>query len=136
MKYNENAKTSMNAEEKACAKETNEYRMMFGLLALKYFEPLVQAARKHSKEMVELKYFAHESPTAANARPEQRCAREGAKFAGENIAMGNTDGHGTFEQWYTSSGHHRNMLHKNHKSIGLGQHENNWTEDFGMDDPS
>lgn len=136
VKYNETVKSSMTAEERECVRLTNEYRMLFGLHALKAFEPLVQAARKHSEEMSRLNYFAHESPVAANANPAARCAREGGKFAGENIAMGMVTGAHAFDAWYTSSGHHRNMLFPKHKSIGLGQHKNYWTEDFGFDDPS
>jgi uncharacterized protein YkwD len=135
LKYNETTKTSLTAEERTCILVTNEYRMMFGLKALKVFEPLVQAARKHSQEMVAKNYFAHESPVPENATPGKRVAREGAKYTGENIAMGNTDGRATFHQWYTSSGHHRNMLMR-HRSIGIGCDQNYWTEDFGADDPN
>ena len=134
LKYNETTKTSLTAEERSCILVTNEYRMMFGLKALKVHEGLVQAARKHSKEMVEKNYFAHESPVPENSSPGKRCAREGAKYTGENIAMGNTDGRSTFHQWYTSSGHHRNMLMR-HRSIGVGAESNYWTEDFGADEP-
>lgn len=135
LKYNETTKTSLTAEERSCILVTNEYRMMFGLKALKVFEPLVQAARKHSQEMVAKNYFAHESPVPENATPGKRVAREGGKYTGENIAMGNTDGKATFHQWYTSSGHHRNMLMR-HRSIGIGAEGNYWTEDFGADDPN
>ncbi len=134
LKWNETCKTSVTAEERECILVTNEYRMMFGLRALRIHEGLVQAARKHSKEMVEKNYFAHESPVPENASPGKRCAREGAKYTGENIAMGNTDGRSTFRQWYTSSGHHRNMLMR-HRSIGIGNEANYWTEDFGADEP-
>lgn len=135
MKQNAAAPTSLTAEERQCLLATNEYRIMFGLLALKTFEPLNQAARKHSKEMVDLKYFSHDSPRPENASAGARCSREGAHCTGENIAMGSTSGRATFHQWYTSSGHHRNILTRSHRSIGIGAHENYWTQDFGADDP-
>jgi len=59
---------------------TNEYRMMFGLIALRAHEPLIQAARKHSLEMVERKYFSHDSPVPKNASPAIRCRNEGASY--------------------------------------------------------
>jgi uncharacterized protein YkwD len=134
LKWNETAKTSLSAEERICLNMTNEYRMMFGLVALRAYEPLIQAARKHSIEMVERNYFSHDSPVAANRSPSNRCHNEGASYTGENIAMGSGAGAHAFQQWYTSSGHNRNMLGR-HKSIGLGVHETYWTEDFGSDSP-
>jgi uncharacterized protein YkwD len=135
MKYNETVPSSLSVEERQCLLATNEYRLMFGLVALKTFEPLVQAARKHAKEMIELKYFSHDSPRPENASAGARCTREGGHCTGENIAMGSTSGRATFYQWYTSSGHHRNILTKSHRSVGIGAFENHWTQDFGSDDP-
>jgi len=132
--YNARVETSLTEEERACVDATNDYRMMFGLKALKVYEPLVQAARKHSVEMNEMGYFAHESPVPANATPAKRCANEGASFTGENIAMGQAQGVPTFWQWYNSSGHHRNILGR-HNSIGIGQDGVYWTQVFGSDNP-
>ncbi len=134
LKRNQTCQTTLTAEERDCIVATNEYRMMFGLLALKVHEGLVQAARKHSKEMVEKNYFDHGSPVPENSSPAKRCAREGAKYTGENIAMGSASGRTAFHQWYTSSGHHRNMLMR-HRSMGVGSSGQYWTEDFGADDP-
>ena len=132
--YNLAVKTTLNDEERACILATNEYRMLMGLKALKAFEPLVQAARKHSEEMKRLGYFSHNSPVPANASPGKRCANEGASYTGENIAMGQRSGRPTFRQWYNSSGHHRNIL-GNHNSIGIGQSGHYWTQNFGTDNP-
>jgi uncharacterized protein YkwD len=132
---NDAAKTSLTPEERACVRATNDYRMMFGLKALKVFEPLIQAARKHSGEMERLHYFDHNSPTPAKRTPAMRCQAEGASFSGENIAMGMRDGVSAFNAWYRSSGHHRNMLGKGHRSIGIGQSGTYWTQNFGYDNP-
>jgi uncharacterized protein YkwD len=134
-RYNDAVKTSLTPEERACVDATNAYRMMFGLKALKVFEPLVQAARKHSAEMLQLNYFDHNSPNPANRTPAMRCQAEGASFSGENIAMGMRGGVQAFNAWYTSSGHHRNMLEKTHRSIGIGQSGKYWTQNFGYDSP-
>jgi uncharacterized protein YkwD len=133
--YNKRGKFLLNKEERDCCEKTNEYRMMFGLKALKFFDPLVRAARGHSKEMQELKYFDHTSPTPANRSPAMRCSRQGAKYSGENIAMGHPTGLAAFWGWYNSSGHHRNILGKTHLSIGVGQAARYWTQNFGRDNP-
>jgi len=131
--FNKSVKTSEEAEERACVDATNRYRMMFGLKALRVDERLVQAARKHSEEMVRLRYFDHDSPVPENRTPAMRCRNEGASFTGENIAMGMQTGEGAFRAWYTSSGHHRNILGTVHSTIGIGRHGNHWTQNFGAD---
>lgn len=135
MAYNKRGKFLLNKEERDCCEKTNEYRMMFGLKALKFFDPLVRAARGHSKEMRDLKFFDHNSPTPANRTPNMRVSREGAKYSGENIAMGHPSGIAAFWGWYNSSGHHRNILGKTHTSIGVGQCDRYWTQNFGRDNP-
>jgi len=121
VRYNKTARTSLTKQERACVAATNEYRMMFGLRALKVFEPLIRAARGHSRDMNQRKFFDHTSPMPGKRSPGDRCRNEGAHYTGENIAMGMMTGRGAFNAWYTSSGHHRNMLMKGHVSIGIGQ---------------
>lgn len=135
LRSNKAARTSLTKEERACVDATNEYRMMFGLRALKAFEPLVKAARGHSRDMNQRKFFDHTSPVPGKRTPNQRCKNEGAKYSGENIAMGMMSGRRAFNAWYTSSGHHRNMLTKSHISIGIGQDGKYWTQNFGYDNP-
>ena len=116
---------------------TNAYRLMMGAAVLEIDERLVRAARKHSQEMVELGYFAHDSPVAENASFGTRCAREGYSGAsGENIA-GAGDGIGAFNGWYGSSGHHSNML-GGHRQFGVGRAGefpgHTFTQNFGGSD--
>jgi hypothetical protein len=112
--------TSADESERACMDATNAYRLMMGKTILEIDERLVRAARKHSQEMVDLGYFAHESPVAENRSPGLRCAREGYSGGGaENIAIAG-DGRGAFDAWYSSSGHHRNML-GGHRQFGIGR---------------
>jgi hypothetical protein len=131
--FNGRAETSMGAEEWACVRATNRYRVMFGLPTLRVDERLVRAARKHSDEMRRLKYFDHNSPVPENATPAIRVKREGAKYSAENIAKGQKTGEETFRAWYNSSGHHRNILGE-HKTIGIGRAGDHWTQEFGADD--
>jgi uncharacterized protein YkwD len=131
---NARAKTTADEEERACVDATNRYRAMYGLRLLRLDERLVQAARKHSKAMVELHFFDHVSPLKGLEQPSQRCAAEGATYSAENIAYGSRSGEQTFLEWYNSSGHHRNLL-GDHLSIGIGRFETHWTQDFGKDTP-
>jgi len=129
LRYNGLVYTTATAAERHLVEVTNEYRMQLGLKPLAISEALTQAARKHSQEMQRLNYFGHDSPTAENRSPGQRCANEGYKgFRGENIASG-CPPDAAFNMWYNSSGHHRNML-GGHNEIGVGQ-GGPWTEDFG-----
>jgi hypothetical protein len=130
LQENERTSTSMSPAELNCVRLTNEYRMMFGLPALKVDDRLARAARKHSDEMKRLGYFSHTSPVPAHATPKKRCEREGARFSGENIARGYRSGQSVFEGWYRSSDHHRNMLAE-HETIGVGRSGQFWTQNFG-----
>jgi len=129
--------TSADESERACMDATNDYRLMMGVPLLEIDERLVRAARKHSEEMEALHYFDHSSPVPENASFGARCAREGYHSAGgENIA-GAFDGADAFRGWYTSSGHHRNML-GGHRQFGVGRAGpypgNLFTQNFGGGD--
>jgi len=132
-KYNRDLKTTADAEERANVDAVNEYRSLMGLEALKIDERLVRGARKHSIEMRQRDYFAHDSPTPHLKTPSQRAQREGyAGGVSENIALGAADGRQAFWQWYKSSGHHRNMLVPSHTEMGCGSEAHHWwTQMFG-----
>lgn len=125
--------TTADEEERANVAAVNDYRWMMGLHALKIDERLVRGARKHSIEMRQLGYFAHESPTPALASPGHRARREGyGGGVGENIAQGPTTGQQAFDGWFHSSGHHRNMLMPGWTEMGCGQSGRAyWTQLFG-----
>jgi len=132
-KYNKQLKgTTIDKEERANVDAVSAYRWMMGLNAVKIDERLVRAARKHSIEMHDVPYFAHQSRTPHLRSPGQRAQREGyGGGVGENIAMGASTGVGAFWQWYRSSGHHRNML-SNWTDLGCGGCDNRyWTQKFG-----
>ncbi len=132
-KYNREVTTSADDEERSNVEAVNEYRSLMGLEALKIDERLVRGARKHSIEMRQRDYFAHDSPTAHLRTPNHRAQREG--YGGgvwENIALGAPDGRAAFWQWYRSSGHHRNMLQPGHAEMGCGSEKHHWwTQLFG-----
>ncbi len=125
--------TQMAGVELECAKITNEYREMMGRACLEVDDMLGKCAKKHSQEMVDLAYFAHESPTARMRTPMDRAKIEGYTGpVGENIATGYGDARAAFTGWYNSSGHHRNMLSDGWNHIGLGCVGGTmWTENLG-----
>ena len=110
----------------------NEYREALGLRRLELDERLVQSGRKHSKEMVDLKYFAHVSPTPENATFSKRIAKTGyPKPGGENIAYGRGEAEQVFWMWFDSPGHHQNMTRAGYKALGVGKWATHWTQNFG-----
>ncbi len=130
LRYNGLAATSTTEGERAILDLTNEYRIQLGIKPMALNELLVQAARKHSREMIDLHYFGHESPKPENRTVGQRCANEGYKNGGAENCAGGASAPGAFDMWYHSSGHHRNMISPDHNEIGIGG-PGPWTEDFG-----
>ncbi|MGE0191870.1 MAG: CAP domain-containing protein [Planctomycetota bacterium] len=124
-------------EERDNVLVVNEYRMMMGLNAVKIHERLLRAARGHSRHMKENSYFSHDVPgdkgaTAENRTPGARAKAQGyGGGVGENIAMGLHTGRDAFKAWFTSSGHHRNMLGGGWTEMACGRSGGYWTQLFG-----
>ena len=120
----------LDPEEVRCTLDLNLTRNLLGLPPVQIDLMLADAARGHSADMEELKFFAHESPVAGKKTPGDRAALAGTSYSGENIAMGTVDGALANTMWWHSPGHHKNML-GDHKRVGLGRSGNYWTELFG-----
>lgn len=134
--YNDTYPGTATDEERRYARILNDYRVMLGLEPLELDERLVIAARKHSQEMQDMNYFAHESPVEENRSPGQRAAKEG--FHGgvlENCAISG-DAQDAFNGWYTSSGHHRGLISSGSRQLGIGQSTGggHWTMMAGSSD--
>ncbi|HYE20250.1 MAG TPA: CAP domain-containing protein [Tepidisphaeraceae bacterium] len=131
--YNESvAAKIMDAEEINNLKFVNKYREAIGLLPLEADPRLVQAARRHSKAMVDRNFFAHESPVAGNASPSDRMKNAGYPGGGgENIAYGPSSGEETFWMWFGSPGHHKNMAGEGYTQLGVGRWQNRFTQNLG-----
>ncbi|MBL8818304.1 MAG: hypothetical protein JNL58_19915 [Planctomyces sp.] len=115
-------------------------------------QSLTDAAQKHSQDMIDRDFFAHNNPSGLT--PQQRTTAEGypSTLVGENIAMGRTTG--TIDQiqqvydrhssLFKSPGHRQNMLHVPYEEVGTGirygvytESGTNWnaalvTENFGI----
>ncbi|MFG0317339.1 MAG: HEAT repeat domain-containing protein [Planctomycetota bacterium JB042] len=117
--FNATGPGSATDEERRFARNLNDYRLMLGLDAHELDDRLVVAARKHSQEMMDMDYFAHESPVAENRTPGLRAQKEG--YGGgvlENCSI-SADAQGAFDGWYNSSGHHRGLI-ANASQLGAG----------------
>jgi uncharacterized protein YkwD len=129
MQANKAAKSALSEEEYRLTVLTNMYRVMMGKTALKINVALCRAARGHSKDMNDKKFFAHDSPVPGKRTPSDRARLEGTSCGAENIYMGGSKAEGAFWGWFESLGHHRNMMAP-HRQIGIGCYGTYWTENF------
>lgn len=97
----------------------NRARIDSGAELLVMDSGLRTAARAHSREMWQRKYFAHDSPYSGDLT--ERLLRSGARFttAGENIALA-PDVLVAFRGLMNSPGHRANILDPQFKRIGIG----------------
>jgi uncharacterized protein YkwD len=51
----------------------------------------------------------------------------------ENVCMGRGDPKSAHEGWTHSSGHHRNLLERNHREMASAIASSYWTQNFGLD---
>jgi len=122
----------LNKWEAMSVRLLNEYREGLGLFPLEIDPRLTEAARRHSKEMCDLKYFAHASPTAGRKMPIDRMRAAGYSAGWrENICANVGDSERAFTLWFNSPGHHLAMLAPEETAIGCGRWDNAWTHTFG-----
>jgi hypothetical protein len=130
--WNRQIEPAMNPAEATHFRLLNSYRELLGLLPFELDTRLVQAARLHSKEMMDLWYFSHYSPIASERGPGDRMAMAGyADGSNENITMGSWTGEDAFWQLFNSPDHHRAWVNRNDTTLGVGKWEFGWTEDIG-----
>ncbi|MES2436540.1 MAG: CvpA family protein [Patescibacteria group bacterium] len=105
--------------ERAMLDLVNEERRKVGAQPLVIDRTIVEVARKHSRDMWQRGYFAHENPDGAD--PFDRMEAGGASFitAGENLAFAQTVGI-AHTGLMNSPGHKRNILDPNFGRVGIG----------------
>ena len=119
---------TLNAEEKRVLELHNKARKKRGLKALCVHPTLTQAARAHTKEMLDKDYFSHDSFNGETLR--ERLERFGYTsegysyyYYGENISWG-CGSYGapdiTFKRWMHSPVHRANILRKKFREVGIG----------------
>ena len=116
-------------EMQTFAEMLNTQRCLVGLRPLLLAERLSEAAYGHSEEMINLNYFAHESPVAKNKSPWDRARN--AKFegsaAGENIFAGSEAPAEAYGGWWSSDGHRFIMFADGVNALGVGRYARDWT---------
>lgn len=110
---------SISAQEQIAYNFINQERSAASLGALTLDPALCRLARMKSKDMLDNRYFAHESPTYGNVRTMLKNAGYSFQGAGENIAR-----YGTLEKAHaglmSSPGHRRNILSSAWTKVGVG----------------
>jgi uncharacterized protein YkwD len=107
--------------------EINRERARYGASPLRMHQGLARAARRHSKDMVERSYFAHDAPGggAWQSRIRATGILRGARRStmGENIAWGrDTCGspRAIVKAWMDSPPHRHVMLLARFTHVGIG----------------
>jgi hypothetical protein len=130
--YNKSLESNMNLGEVMHTRKVDAYRESLGLLPYEIDLRLTQAARRHSKEMMDLWYFSHWSPTEGLHSSFDRMAAAGyRRGASENITMGSWTADDAFWHFFNSPEHHRAWIKPWECGCGVGKWENAWTECFG-----
>lgn len=96
----------------------NEKRTAMGLPPLQFDPQLARVAAAHARDMVERRYFGHETPEGVS--PFDRMRRAGVSFgyAGENIAM-NADEPSASTAFWHSDEHRANILQRHYAKVGI-----------------
>ena len=98
----------------------NEERKKAGLSPLTKNWEVSRVARIKSQDMIENNYFAHNSPVYGTPFQMLKSFGISYRYAGENIAKGQTSSQAVMNAWMNSSGHKANILNKNYTQIGVG----------------
>ncbi len=121
--------------EKQVFELVNKERANNGLGPLTWDWQAARVARTKSQDMIDKKYFAHESPTYGS--PFKMMEKFGLKFsaAAENIAKGQNTAQAVMTSWMNSPGHKANILSKQTTHIGVGAAKDSggtlyWTQMF------
>ncbi|MDA0767895.1 MAG: CAP domain-containing protein [Verrucomicrobia bacterium] len=118
-----------NSSQRDFATLLNHERAATGLPALRLEEDLSRAATDHSKDMISVGFFAHNSPVKGKASPSDRARMAGFKsrWTGENIFMGSPSHSAAYSAWFGSDGHRFIMFAKGPNLLGLGPVGKHWT---------
>ncbi|MDR2168055.1 MAG: CAP domain-containing protein [Clostridiales bacterium] len=103
----------------------NELRVEMGLHSFEICPDLMMAARYKSQEMVNLGYFAHDSPIHGRFTGIPRLF--GASATSENLGSGQRSPQGIVSSWLNSTTGHRSPIVGNRNFIGIGEYNNRWT---------
>ena len=97
----------------------NEERLKLGLQQLKSNYQLQQLALMKAQDMVQNKYFSHQSPALGSPFDMMRSQGIYYLYAGENLAI-NQNADKAHHAWMASQEHKNNILHPLFTDIGVG----------------
>lgn len=125
---------SLNIEEEV-VKLVNQERAKQGLKPLKSNWELARVARYKSQDMIDKKYFDHNSPTYGTPFQMMKSFGITYKTAGENIAAGQATANAVVQAWMNSEGHRKNIMSTSYTEIGVGyvkggSYGHYWTQMF------
>lgn len=109
----------VSSDEQQILDLVNKARADAGAGPLQFDPTLQKVARLKAQDMVDKRYFSHQSPTYGSPFDMMRQFGVTFKSAGENIA-GNSTVEGAFNAWMNSSGHRANILNGNYNYTGIG----------------
>ncbi|HEU4701890.1 MAG TPA: CAP domain-containing protein [Conexibacter sp.] len=105
----------------------NRVRARHGLAPLRLNRKLSRAARRHSRDMVRHRYFAHDSRDGRSPFDRMRATRyvprNASWWLGENIGWGSgtrSEPAAMVRAWMHSPPHRANILSRNFRDIGIG----------------
>ncbi|MFB4169960.1 SafA/ExsA family spore coat assembly protein [Virgibacillus sp. JSM 102003] len=119
-------------QEQEVIRLVNKERAEAGLPALKYDWELARVAKYKSRDMNNVGYFSHNSPTYGSPFTMMKDFGISYKSAGENIARGQASAEEVVNAWMNSPGHRKNILNENYTHIGVGYVDDghHWTQMF------
>ena len=130
MKADRETLAKADPEVAACVEAANRYRLAMGLCALAWNPKLAACAQGHSEDMARRGFHDHKNPDGLG--PGDRARKAGyMQHVAENIASGCKTGRAAVTGWIHSSGHHRNLLTKTKRTLGVGLAGNQWTMVLG-----
>lgn len=111
--------TALNPQEQQLLNLVNSERANRGLAPLRLDAQLTQLARRKSQDMIDLNYFAHESPTFGSTGDVLKAAGIKFSLAAENIGKGGSV-KGIFDAFMNSSGHRSKIVDSRYILTGIG----------------
>ncbi len=108
----------------------NQERAKAGLKPLRFDANLSKMALDKAKDMDNLNYFDHTSPTYGSPFDMMKSYGISYSYAGENIAMGQRTPQEVMNGWMNSQGHRANILNPNFDTIGVAYHNGYWVQEF------
>lgn len=111
-------------------KLVNKERKAAGLKPLAVHTNLSKMAKIKAMDLFNNDYFDHTSPVYGSPFDMMDTFNITYRYAGENIAMGQTSAKEVVRDWMNSPGHKANILNAHYKMIGVGYYNGYWVQEF------